>query len=255
MTTITIDQFEELINRGDWDRTQELDIIEYIKIDKEVWNHEDEDFDIIQVRHAYGLATVTSTLGDVVITYNEGFNFDENDPASLKTGTEGMDEVWTIEGVTVLDGEGEEASTSFLTDYLSHEFSEIDYSILESKETKNVDLDEDSDMETFTLQIDNTPDIRFTGELLASVASTDNQAMGSSYSGSTGRWTELELYKTAGGKFICHQIGRTRWQGERDRFSGKVCETMAEVKEFFGHRWLAKELYAEANIEDVIDIE
>lgn len=255
MNTITIKHFEDLINNGDWVRKQDLDIIEHITTSKEVWNQEDEGLDIVQVRHAYGLATLTSTLGDVVITYNEGFNFDENDPDSLATGTEGMDEVWKIEGVTVLDEDGEEVSTSFLTDYLSYEFSDIDYSSLEIKETENIDLDEDSDMETFTLQIDNAPDIRFTGELLASVASTDNQAYTSSYSGQVGRWTELELYKTAGGKFICHQIGRTRWQGERDRFSGKVCETMAEVKEFFGHRWLAKELYAEAKIEDVIDIE
>lgn len=255
MNTITIKHFEDLINNGDWVRKQDLDIIEHITTSKEVWNQEDEGLDIVQVSHAYGLATLTSTLGEVVITYNEGFNFDENDPDSLATGTEGMDEVWKIEGVTVLDEDGEEVSTSFLTDYLTCEFSDIDYSSLEIKEIEDIDLDEDSDMETFTLQIDNAPDIRFTGELLASVASTDNQAMGSSYSGSTGRWTELELYKTSGGKFICHQIGRTRWQGERDRFSGKVCETMEEVKEFFGHRWLAKELYAEANIEDVIDIE
>lgn len=38
-------------------------------------------------------------------------------------------------------------------------------------------------------------------------------------------------------------------------FSGKVCETLAEVKEFFGHRWLAKELYAEAGIDDAVEVE
>ncbi|PCS21262.1 hypothetical protein BTN49_3150 [Candidatus Enterovibrio escicola] len=39
------------------------------------------------------------------------------------------------------------------------------------------------------------------------------------------------------GKFICHQVGRTRRQDERDRFSGKVCETLEEVKEFFFVIW------------------
>jgi hypothetical protein len=110
-------------------------------------------------------------------------------------------------------------------------------------------------METFTLEIDNAPSVRFTGELVASAASSDNQAIGSGYSGQTGRWTELALYKTKGGKIICHQVGRTRWQGDRDRFSAKVCETLAEVKEFFGHRWLAKELYAEASIDDAVEVE
>lgn len=110
-------------------------------------------------------------------------------------------------------------------------------------------------METLTLAVDNAPNIRFTGELVGSAASSDNQAVGRSYSGQTGRWTELSLYKTKGGKFICHQVGRTCWQGEHDRFSGKVCETLAEVKEFFGHRWLAKELYAEASIDDAVEVD
>lgn len=117
------------------------------------------------------------------------------------------------------------------------------------------DIDEDSDMDTFTIEIDNGPGLRFAGELVASAASADNRAMGSSYSGQTGRWTELALYKTKAGKYICHQVGRTCWQGERDRSSGKVCETLDEVKEFFGHRWLAKELYAEASIDDSVDVE
>lgn len=100
-------------------------------------------------------------------------------------------------------------------------------------------------METFTLEIDNAPSVRFTGELVASADNSDQ----------SGRWTELALYKTKGGTFVCHQVGRSLWQGERDRFSGKVCETLAEVKEFFGHRWLAKKLYAEAGIDDTVEVE
>lgn len=110
-------------------------------------------------------------------------------------------------------------------------------------------------MKTFTLEIDNAPSVRFTGEMVASAASSDNQAMGSSYSGQAGRWTEIALYKTKAGKFVCHQVGRTCWQGERDRFSGKICETLEEVKEFFGHRWLAKELYSKAGIDDTVEVE
>jgi hypothetical protein len=100
-------------------------------------------------------------------------------------------------------------------------------------------------METYTLDIDNEPNLRFNGELLASIAS-DNEA---------GRWTELELYRTQAGKFVCHQVGRTQWDGEVDRYTGKVCDTLQEVKDFFGHRWLAKQLYESASIEDVIDVD
>ena len=154
-----------------------------------------------------------------------------------------------------MDEDGNELNAHELADYLDSDFSGIDYSVLEIEQITDIDVDEDSDMETFILEIDNAPSVRFTGELVASAASSDNQAMGSSYSGQTGRWTELALYKTKGGKFVCHQVGRTRWQGERDRFSGEVCETIAEVKEFFGHRWLAKELYADASIDDVVEVE
>ncbi len=110
-------------------------------------------------------------------------------------------------------------------------------------------------MNKHTLKIDNAPSLRFTGELLATVSSTDNNAAGSSYSGETGRWTELALYRTAKGKYICHQTGFTRWEGERERYSGAVCDTVDQVQEFFGHRWLAKELYDKAGIEAVVDIE
>ena len=87
------------------------------------------------------------------------------------------------------------------------------------------------------------------------MATSDNNAYGRFYSGQTGRWTTLALYKTVGGKFICHQIGHTRWQGERTKYSGKVCNDVSEVIAFFGNRWLAKELYNEAGIESVNDIE
>ncbi|PCS21917.1 hypothetical protein [Candidatus Enterovibrio escicola] len=180
------------------------------------------------------MASKTSTLDGIKITYTEGFNYEECDSDSLSTGTEGQDAVWSVESVTVVDEEGDELNAHELADYLDSDFSSINYSVLEIEQI--IDGDEDSDMETFTLDIDNAPNVRFTGELVANVACSDNQAIGSSYNGPTGRWIELSLYKTKGGKFICHQVGRTRRKDERDRFSGKVCETLEEVKEFFGHR-------------------
>lgn len=258
MKTISIAEFEALVARNDWQREQDLEVVERLDRQVEEWDEENESLDLIDIPHVWGWASKTSTLDGIKITYTEGFNYDECAPDSLSTGTEGQDDVWSVEGVVVVDEDGDELSAHELADYLDSDFSSIDYSVLEIEQVTDIDVDEDEDddtMETITLEIDNAPNIRFTGELVARVASSDNQAMGSRYSGQTGRWTELALYKTKGGKFICHQVGRTRWQGERDRFSGKVCETLDEVKEFFGHRWLAKELYAEAGIVDAIDVE
>ncbi|HAV1239649.1 TPA: hypothetical protein JGU28_004427 [Salmonella enterica] len=110
-------------------------------------------------------------------------------------------------------------------------------------------------MKTYTLDIDNARNIRFTGEIIGSAASSDNNAMGHSYSGETGRWTELRLYRTSGGNFVCHQIERTCWQGQRDCFRGKICKNLKEVFEFFGYGWLAKDLYDDAGLEYIKFIE
>lgn len=70
-----------------------------------------------------------------------------------------------------------------------------------------------------------------------------------------GRWFELTLYQTVGGKYICQKEDVACWQGERNRYSAEVVETLGEVKEFFGNGWVSKELYAEAGIENVIEVD
>ncbi len=103
-------------------------------------------------------------------------------------------------------------------------------------------------MVLFTIKRDNAPDLKFTGELVAAASSSANNAS-SSYSGSVGRWTELSLYRTKGGKFVCQSEGCTQWQGEHNRHAAAVCETPEAVCEFFGSSWLAKELYENAGID------
>lgn len=123
------------------------------------------------------------------------------------------------------------------------------------EEPEPEDLDQDTDtegdetMQEYTIKRDNDRNLRFTGILLGSAESNSNNASGN-YSGSTGRWTELRLYETKGGKYVCQSIGRTQWQGEHDRFSAVVATTLDEVYAFFGGGWLAKELYEDANIEE-----
>lgn len=243
MKTITITEFEALASNNNWQRKQEHEVVDRTNRQTEKWNEEKASFEQIDIPCAWGWATKISTLDEIKITYTESFNYDEYEPDSLSTGTEGQHDVWSVEGVVVVDEDGEELNAHELSDYLNSDFSSIDYNALEIEQTTDIDVDESSGMEVFTLEINNAPSLRFTGELVASAASSDNQAMGSSYSGQTGRWTELALYKTTSGKFVCHQIGRTRWEGENDNFNGKVCETIDEVKEFFGHQWLAQELY------------
>lgn len=250
---ISIEVFEILAACDGWHREHDWDIVDRVDRQIEEWDDEEESLVRLEIPNAWGWASKISKLGSFTVTYTEGFNFDQYDPESLTTGTDGMDVVWTVEGITVIDEDGDEMDAHELADYLPPAFSSIDYGMLEIDQVTDIDADEDSDM-VITLEIDNAPSIRFSGQLVARTSSSDDPAMGGNYSGQTARWAVLALYKTKSGKFVCHQIGRTRWVGERDRYSGKVCDTLAEVKEFFGHRWLAKDLYDAAGIDDAIEV-
>lgn len=164
-----------------------------------------------------------------------------------------------LQGVTLVDKDGD-ALQGWEVDSIAREaipgLTEINHeALIPAVITTDIDLDEEStDMETITLENDNAPAIRFTGELVAETSSSNNNAS-SYYSGQTGRWTTLKLYKTKGGKFIAQSVGHTQWQGEHDRYKSAVCENEAAVIAFFGHGWLAKDLYEEAGIEDVQEVE
>lgn len=109
-------------------------------------------------------------------------------------------------------------------------------------------------MNKTTVKNDNGSDIKFTGEEVASAASSADTAH-PDYSGMTGRSTTLRLYRTKAAKYVGERVEHTQWQGEHDTHEACVCESEAEVIEFFGHDRLAKELYNDADIEDVTDID
>lgn len=109
--------------------------------------------------------------------------------------------------------------------------------------------------EEYTLVCDNARDVRFVGELLAHVKNSGDRNDTERFSGSDMQWNELSLYMTRGGKYVCHWVGRTLKRRHYDRFNVKVCDTIEEVTKFFGHRWLAKELYFKAGITDATFVE
>jgi plasmid replication initiation protein len=93
--------------------------------------------------------------------------------------------------------------------------------------------------------------VRFEGTKLADVSSRSN---------SGGRWTEITIFRTKGGRWIAQIVGRTQWQGEHDRHAVKIVETEAELvealrDEYEGHLgWLAKEALEAAGIDTAEEI-
>jgi hypothetical protein len=212
MKTISIAEFKSLLERKDWQREQDYEILERGIRQIEEWDDENS-LKRIDISYAWGWASKISMLDGIKITYTEYFQYDEYEPDSLAAGESiGLDDEWVVEGVVVVDDDGDPLEVYELADYLPAEFSDIDYSVLDIAEVHDIDVDEASDMDTITLPIDYAPDIRFTGQLIATAASSDNQEY-ANYSGQHGRWAELALYKTIGGKFVCHKIASTRWSG------------------------------------------
>ena len=105
---------------------------------------------------------------------------------------------------------------------------------------------------TYLLESDKTVPKRFTGKPMAFATSKTYDRSGMEESA---RWTELRLYITKGGNYICQTQGMSEYGGEVTRRKVAVCESVLEVIEHFGQGRLAKEIYKEAGIENVDDVD
>lgn len=91
------------------------------------------------------------------------------------------------------------------------------------------------------LKNDKGPDIAFYGELLAKVASNRDNPMKK-------RWSELKLYKSNGGKFICQEVGCSSIEAEINRHSIYISDCEAGLIKAVGKKWLAQQLYLLAGL-------
>jgi hypothetical protein len=105
-------------------------------------------------------------------------------------------------------------------------------------------------MEHFKLDNDNAPDVEFDGELIGSGSSKGDNP----YNSAT-RWEVFKIYRTKAGTLVGQAIGRTQWEGERDRFNTRVCDSEQSLIDFFGLTDPAKEALDEAGIKTSITVE
>ncbi len=262
MMTYTVPEFISLLETGAWSFDSELGDITTTLVDDSELTADGEDV-ITTTRYTCGaFGWVTARLDSIEISYSEVADWDEAHPEDYETTLDHGADVWSYDGLTVLSEDGDALTRGDIVDLLAEhatgKFQDVDWPAI-LPEQEFLDADEDQGMTStdeahITVERAGERDIRFVGELIATATSSDNNAS-SDYSGSTGRWAELRLYRSRGVKFVCSQIGKTRWQGEHDRHSGAVCDTAAEVVAFFGLGWLAKELYADAAIDCVEIVE
>lgn len=200
--------------------------------------------------------------GNTTGTFRDLYDFDievwqdaPEDPISLDVGLD-------IDGelpaqITLIDEDGEEEVEPFLgraLDTLAAETASVWKEAVEDllpkcPEPEDVDEDEDETMETITLERDDDRDVRFAGERVAEVSSHHYEGPRNT------RWTELTLYRTTGGKWVCQEVGVTCWQGEHDRHAVHIADSEEALIRQLGTGWLAKALYANAGIECVEEVE
>jgi hypothetical protein len=94
----------------------------------------------------------------------------------------------------------------------------------------------------FLISRTGAPDLAFQGEEIASASTRWVRGQ------QQNRWHELTLYQTTGGKFVAAREYITQWQGESGETEARVCESEADVIEFFGQTDAAKEIYSGAKI-------
>lgn len=221
------------------------------QVDGTNWSGDDDE-----PQMTYGYIWKELSLAGMEITREYDYEHPQWKPSQVEvTDSEHTPRIQHQEFIVVDDDDEELCADDVVEIVMEHiDMESLALSVLGEDEQEEIDLEEDIGMNTIVVERDNDRDIKFTGERIASVSSSANNAR-SDYSGTRGCWATLNLYQTKGGKFVCERIDFTLWQGQKDRSSGAVCDTEDEVVDFFGDDWLAKELYAIADIDAAIDVE
>jgi hypothetical protein len=95
----------------------------------------------------------------------------------------------------------------------------------------DIDAKASTDGETFTIQRDGQPPLKFRGELVAEEESRERQGPRQN------RWHEIALYRTVKGKWVAAVVFRTCWQGEEDSRMAYVCESDAALCDSLQHEY------------------
>lgn len=240
MKTMTIEEFAALVRDAKIEIGSEWTHTDYQDDDDE--GRERPNLEVLNVWNSIELDGLH--VDCVTSAQHESYK-----PSTLEIFDDNADFHFLEMDFEVIDEDGDTLEQWQIEDILIEETNINDFSALESTlgadELEEIETGE-NDMETTIVKRDNDKDIKFCGEEIAAASSNTH---------SNFRWSELTLYKTKGGKFICQEIGVTCVDGETDRHSAEICETIDEVNAFFGNGWLAKELYDNAGFEIVEEVD
>jgi len=119
MKTITTTEFKALVETGTWTHTHEVEYID---------SHIETVVDGDDRTYVFGSGKLISRYGDITVTHFEGYSYYSGKPGTFTSSSEGLEEVWKIEGIQVIDHEGEPALISDFYNIFEDHFPSIDYS-------------------------------------------------------------------------------------------------------------------------------
>ncbi len=102
-------------------------------------------------------------------------------------------------------------------------------------------------MNRMFVPLDEAKSFRFDGEMIS-------EALGPADSfdlpedDNEDQWSELRLYSTLDGRYVCEQVRCESWKGGHEQHKVTICDSANKIKDFFGTSGLAKELYVDADL-------
>jgi hypothetical protein len=81
-----------------------------------------------EVNRCYGFGRIVSKLDGVTITWNEGYEFRDGEAGSLIASTVGLEDHLLVDGLSVIDEDGEDLYLSQIEGLLPASFVNVDYS-------------------------------------------------------------------------------------------------------------------------------
>ena len=92
-----------------------------------------------------------------------------------------------------------------------------------------------------TLRTESNEVVKFNGRLISRV---DDKK-----SNFKRRWNEFLIYLTDKDTYFCVQVFHSNLKNDKKLYKMKECDSILELKQFFGEGWLARDLYKDAFID------
>lgn len=259
---LSLSEFKALVNKNDWRHTQETvascdsSTPEGLHFDYETDSYQPNKYDDPNnFREGYGWCELISVNGDYAIVQQQQYHYTQYQPDSVYLTKDVEDEpLWYFIGFEVVEDGKTLLPYEIMAD--APKAFEVDESLLDKRELSGKELDmtnanihssRPNTIITSTL----AADICFTGNRLAFVSDYCNQdAQGLVVEDNIlpPSYLELYLYQAENGNYICHRVVKAVCEDLDYVSEVYVASDTDEVKTFFGGRWIANELYKNAEI-------